>query len=384
MINENKKLKIAVISFDWRNIFENNFEELVRKLKRDRLNPDLNDFFFISWSSKKYHKKVNNIETVHFKAPFGRRILCDFLSDFMVPIILRRYNFQPDIVLVYDFPLIFSAVWAKILWRSKTVLFLGNLPTGLTKTRKFAGFQYLYQKSAEFAGKYFVDLFVAISESTKNYLKDLKIKEEKIRTITPDILERDKEFILNSKKGVIRQNYDIADSRKVLLSVGRLEPEKGLDELIEVFKSLDREDLVLMIVGEGSRKQKLAEKIIEKSLEGKIILAGFQDREEIWNFYQDADIFILLSRTEGLGLAFWEAMYMGVPVIGTDIDGIRETIGADGERGFYWKNDLGDLKNKLEILLDNTSIEKQSVVGRAKDYVRKKLESKADINSLLI
>jgi len=384
MVNPNKNLKIAVISFDWRNIFENNFEELVRKLKRDRLNPDLNEFFFISWSSKKYHKKFRNFETVHLKAPLGRRILCDFLSDFMVPIILARHNFRPDIILVYDFPLIFSAVFAKILWRSKTVLFLGNLPTGLAKTRKFAGLRNIYQKWAELAGKYFVDIFLAISQATKDYLNALKIKEEKIRMITPDILERDREHILKSIKGIIRQKYNIAAEHKILLSVGRLELEKGFEELIDVFKSLGRDDLVLIIVGEGSQRQKLAEEIINKGLKGNVILAGGQDREEIWNFYQDADLFILLSRSEGLGLTFWEAMYMKVPVIGTDIDGIRETIGTDGERGFYWKNDLSDLKDKLEILLNHSNSEREIMVGRAMAYVQKKMDSKEDINSLLI
>jgi glycosyltransferase involved in cell wall biosynthesis len=300
----------------------------------------------------------------------------------MVPIILARHNFRPDIVLVYDFPLIFSAIYAKILWRSKTVLFLGNLPSGLTKTRKFAGIRNIYQRSAEFAGKYFVDSFLAISESTKNYLKKLKIKEEKIRIITPDILERDEKFILNSKKGVIRQKYKIADGQKILLSVGRLEPEKGFEELTEIFGSLGRKDLVLLIVGEGSLKLKLEEKIIDQGLEGKVILAGGQGREEIWNFYQDADIFILLSRTEGLGLAFWEAMYMGIPVIGTKIDGIRETIGRDGERGFYWNNDPADLKEKLEIFLDGSNAQRVSIVERAKAYVQKKMETKVDINSL--
>lgn len=383
MKSENKKLKIAVVSFDWRNIFEEEPEELVRKLKRDRLNPDYNEFFFISWSTKKYHKKYGNFETVHLKAPFGKRILCDILSDFMVPIILKRYRFVPDIILIYDFPLIFSTIWAKTIWRSRTILFLGNLPAGLAKTRPFAGLQNIYQRSAELAGKYFVDIFLAISESTKNYLKRLKIKEEKIRTITPDILERDKEFVLNSKKGVIRQKYQIADSQRILLSVGRLEPEKGFFELLEAFRSLDRQDLVLLIIGEGSQRQRLSEAIKKKGLESRVILAGGQGRKEIWNFYQDADIFILLSKTEGLGLAFWEAMYLGVPVIGTNIDGIKETIGADGERGYYFEADTDDLKKKLDILLDSSNAGRETMIRRAKEYVQNKLSSREDINSLI-
>jgi len=383
MEKQDKKLKIAVISFDWRNIFENNFDELIQKLKRDRLNPDFNEFFFISWSVKKYHKKIKNIETVHFKAFFGWRIFCDLMSDFLVPIILGRHNFKPDIVLVYDFPLIYSGIFAKIFWGSKIVLFLGNMPSGLVRTRKFPGWRYYYQKSAEFAGKYFVDQFFVISESTKKYVVDLEINAEKIKIITPDILERDKEFILVSQKGTIRKKYNIADDKKILLSVGRLEPEKGFNDLLAVFNSLKQNDLILIVVGEGSQKDKLIRQAKDLNMENRIVFAGYQSRENIWNYYQDADIFILLSRSEGLGLVFWEAMFMGVPVIGTLAGGIKETIGHDGERGFYWKNDPEDLKNKIDFCLDKGNNERRFMVERAQEYIRQKLESKTVINDLL-
>ena len=382
MEKQDKKLKIAVVSFDWRNIFENNFDELIRKLKRDRLNPDLNEFFFISWSHKKYFKQVGNIRTAHLKAPFGWRIFCDILSDFLAPIILGRHNFRPDIILVYDFPLIFSGILSKIFWRSKIVLFLGNMPSGLVRTRKFSDLRYYYQKSAESVGKYFVDQFFVISESTKKYVVDMGIGEEKIKTITPDIIERDEKFILASQKGIIRKKYNIADDKKILLSVGRLEPEKGFDNLIAAFISLKRDDLFLIIVGEGSQKADLLKQAEDLKTENRIIFAGYQDRENIWNYYRDADIFILLSRSEGLGLVFWEAMFMGVPSVGMEIDGVKETIGENSERGFYWKNDLEDLKNKIDFCLDKENSERKLMIERAQEYIRQKLESKASINDL--
>src|SRR4030042_401911 len=355
MGSENKKLKIAIVSFDWRNIFENDFEQLKGKLKRDGLDPDFNDFFLISWSDKKYHKKTENFETVHLKAPLGGRIFCDILSDFFVPFFLAKHSFRPDIILVYDFPLIFAGLFCKIFWHSKIVMFLGNLPSALAKTRKASGLRNIYQKLSEFSGKNMVDYFIVISQITEKYISDLGIPDNRIKKIIPDVIERDRQFIASSKKGIVRKKFNIPEDKKILLSVGRLEPEKGFDELIEIFGSLERNDFILLITGEGSQKERLLELIEEKNLEQKVILAGHQDRANIWNYYQDADIFILLSRSEGLGLVFWEAMFMGVPVIGAAIDGIKETIGQDGERGFYWENDLEELENKINICLDKES-----------------------------
>ena len=60
--------------------------------------------------------------------------------------------------------------------------------------------------------------------------------------------------------------------------------------------------------------------------------------QTLWNYFYDADIFMLLSQSEGLGLVFWEAMYARVPVIGSMASGILETIGADGFAGFLIKD----------------------------------------------
>lgn len=375
-----RPLKIAIISFDWRNIFETDFSQLEDKLRRDGLAPEINYLFLISWSTKSYYKKIGNIQTIHLRMPYWFRFFCYFLSIFIIPIALKVKSFKPDIILVFDFPLIFSGIFPKIFWRSKIILFLGNLPLGLIKIRKLANLRHFYHIMAGFLGKHLVTQFFAISQATKNYIENLGVASNKIKIFTPNTIERDKHFILSSKKGLTRQIYNIPPSKKILLSVGRLEAEKGFADLIKLFHLLGRDDLVLIIVGEGSQKNSLIKLVNNLKIERKVIFTGYVGRKKIWNYYQDADIFILLSHSEGLGLVFWEAMFVGTPVIGTPIDGIKETIGNDGGRGFYWKNDLEDLKNKIDFCLDNANKDRVSMIGHAKEYVQQKFKSKANIN----
>lgn len=53
-----KKLNILMIGFDWRNIFEHDYNQLIEKLERDCLNPEFNNFFIFDWSTKTYYKKI--------------------------------------------------------------------------------------------------------------------------------------------------------------------------------------------------------------------------------------------------------------------------------------------------------------------------------------
>jgi glycosyltransferase involved in cell wall biosynthesis len=74
-------------------------------------------------------------------------------------------------------------------------------------------------------------------------------------------------------------------------------------------------------------------------------------------------------------------MHASLPIIGTPVGGIKETISEDGERGFYWLGDLEDLRNKINICLSETE-EKKLMAERAKKYVEEKLKMKITINQI--
>ena len=123
---------------------------------------------------------------------------------------------------------------------------------------------------------------------------------------------------------------------KRILFVGRLMEVKGVDVLIKAFsKFLENDslsDYALDIVGDGPELDSLLHLARQEQIEEKIVFHGSKQRNEIADFYANADLFVLPSKTtalgekEGLGLVVLEAMMSGVPVIGTDCGGIKETI----------------------------------------------------------
>ena len=139
----------------------------------------------------------------------------------------------------------------------------------------------------------------------------------------------------------------------------------------------------LFALGRGSLLPKLIEQCKNLGISERVVFTGFVGRDEIWNYYQDADAFVLLSHAEALGVVFWEAMYIHVPVIGSDFPGIMETTGIDGDRGRVWNRVLGQtgFTERVSFCI-NESDTKKEMIARARTFVDKELSNRITINNL--
>ena len=134
-------------------------------------------------------------------------------------------------------------------------------------------------------------------------------------------------------------------------SVGRLVSQKNFPVLISALAKIKDRAFVCLLVGEGPDKDKLQTLINQADLDKKILLLGRQ--KNIKAFLDSLDVFVLPSAWEGLGIAALEAGLNALPVIVSDVDGLKEVV-TDGEDGWYFKsNDSSDLANKITYLLDN-------------------------------
>jgi len=132
----------------------------------------------------------------------------------------------------------------------------------------------------------------------------------------------------------------------LIVFCGRVDPEKNVGTLIQVFRDLDPpESHKLVIVGGGIEQERLAERYAG---DRRIIFTGFvRDEETRIRILQAADIFVLPSDIEGLSIAMLEAMACGVATVATD-------VGADGEAlmGAGILLDPRELRSQLALALD--------------------------------
>ena len=175
-------------------------------------------------------------------------------------------------------------------------------------------------------------------------------------------------FIFQDKKTreEIRKELNLKKDDKVLISIGRLFKAKGYPYLIEAIKILKSKypDIKLLIIGEGEEKNKLETQIRGLNLEKNIFLLG--RKENVSNYLNASDIFVLASLWEGFGLAIVEAMACGLPVITTNVGGIPEIIKDKISGLLVNPKDFKILAQKIDYLLnlDADSKERFALKGR--------------------
>jgi glycosyltransferase involved in cell wall biosynthesis len=131
-----------------------------------------------------------------------------------------------------------------------------------------------------------------------------------------------------------RRNTEAVQKPPFILSVGRLVPKKGFDDLIAACAILRdmREPFRLRIVGAGPLKAEMAAQIAALRLEDHVSLAGSMTHADLVSLYHEADLFTLAPRIEengdrdGIPNVIAEAMACGVPVVATDVSGIPEMV----------------------------------------------------------
>lgn len=122
-----------------------------------------------------------------------------------------------------------------------------------------------------------------------------------------------------------------------LIAVGRLEPQKGVDVMLEAVARVDR--VTLDIVGDGSLRDALASQVSSLGLDDRVRLVGQQG--DVPQRMRDADIFVHAARWEGFGLVLLEAMSAGLPVVSTNVGAIPEVV-DDGVTGVLVDPDQPD------------------------------------------
>jgi glycosyltransferase involved in cell wall biosynthesis len=125
----------------------------------------------------------------------------------------------------------------------------------------------------------------------------------------------------------------VPDGPVALLAVGAVVPRKGYDVLVAALASLADLPWHLTIVGDTGRDvaaaMQLADDIASHRLAGRIVLSGAVSADRLAALYTGADLFVLPSRHEGYGMAFAEAIAHGLPVVGTTVGAIPDTVPPD-------------------------------------------------------
>lgn len=158
------------------------------------------------------------------------------------------------------------------------------------------------------------------------------------------------------QRATMRTSLGIAHDEKVFLNVARMAHQKNHALMIESFEQLcmQRNDLKLVIVGDGKLRGDIETQIRHSSCADKIILVG--EQKNIYPYYVASDFFLLTSRREGFCITAMIGLGFGLPLISTKVAGVIEYT-KDGENGFLAEHTVDSIVLQMNKALTLTEPE---------------------------
>ena len=188
----------------------------------------------------------------------------------------------------------------------------------------------------------FTDKIICVSMFDKNIALKYKIsKEKKIAVVYNGVPNRE------------LRNLNKKETFK-LISIMRLDYPKLPELLIKAFSSINNINLELSIIGYGKKMEEINSLINKLGINNKVKILDSLNKEEVIPQLTKADLFVLISKHEGLPITILEAMSVGLPVIASDVGGIGEEINESC--GCLVENDIEKIKEAILKVTSNDSL----------------------------
>lgn len=270
----------------------------------------------------------------------------------MITIWKEIRRLEPDVIYCHStwagvfvrFPMLFFGKPCRVLYNAHGWAFLRD--TAEWKRKVYAEIEKMLLHST--------DTVVNVSKHEYNSAIKYGLPSQKLRVIYSGI---------SAEKGAIDPSVKMPSHCVNLLFVGRFDPQKGIDYLLQEFSKCHRNDLHLTVIGDNV----IGGTHIEKKNSDKVTFLGWVAHEKLASYYSQCDAVVMPSRWEAFGLVAIEAMKYGKPVIVSDKGALPEIV-KDGQNGLVF--DFNNPKS-LQSVLGKLSKDKLHEMGNKaeKDFM---------------
>jgi glycosyltransferase involved in cell wall biosynthesis len=208
------------------------------------------------------------------------------------------------------------------------------------------------------------DAIVTYGDHVRDYLVSEGVDEAKIFVAHHAVDNAQYSRVVpDAELRALRESLGIDHDKKVVLFLGRLAPEKGLEYLVEAFAALKRDDTVLVLAGTGTEREGIERAARLAGVAESVIITGHVKAESAITYYALATVCVLPSVTlpavkELWGLVVNEAMNQGVPVIASDAVGAAAGgLVRNNVNGFIVpERDAASLTERMKQVLDDAQL----------------------------
>jgi glycosyltransferase involved in cell wall biosynthesis len=282
-----------------------------------------------------YASRLTGIQVLNNRWRFPR-----FWMSLLAPLLYRDHIRRAAILKTNQLHGAWTGVIAKLLFRKKLVV-RGGFIWSVNRAREKRGvFGNWLARRLEGLALRAADRAIVTSERVKGYaVSRYGLAPERVRVI-PNHVNTD----VFAPDGGQRE-------KGLICFVGRLSPEKNLPTLIEAMRGIPGARLCL--IGGGAELDRLKDQARRSSVQAEFI--GSVPNYELPALLNRAELFVLPSLYEANPKSLLEAMACGLPVLGTDVDGISDLI-RHGETGFLCRTDTASIHEAIRTLLADAAL----------------------------
>jgi len=233
-----------------------------------------------------------------------------------------------DVIHVHDWLAAFSGISFKHYLKKPMVLTVHSTEIG--RAQGLHSPDSFSINGIEWWATYEADRVIVCSQSMKNEIcGHFNLPLDKVDVI-PNAIDETK-YQTSVDRGSVRQRYGVGYGEKLILCVGRLVPQKGIEYFIRAIPHIAKRypEAKFIIVGEGWSRDILESEARASGHGGKIQFTGFASDQEVINLMTSADVLVVPSVYEPFGIVALEGMATGVPVVASQVDGLSEVIEHD-------------------------------------------------------
>ncbi|MBR0420169.1 MAG: glycosyltransferase [Erysipelotrichaceae bacterium] len=281
--------------------------------------------------------------------------------EFDDPLIDQLIQWQPDIIHVQS--------EATVFLMAKKIAKKCHKPLIMTCHTDYAYFLvkekkdlFIFKAIAYFLGKlvYGPAKVLVVPSKKACGFSFLQAHKDKMYVIPNGIqLENFTQRLSMKQRQELKKRYGIKNEAKIMTAITRLSKEKNISELIEYLPDLLKEipEAVLLIVGEGPDRKRLEKRVEQLQLQDHVVFSGYIAADDVWAYYDLADVFVSASVFEVHSMSYLEALALGKPLLcrkDEALDGVLE----DHENGFIYQNKQ-EFVQYAKILFNDEEVRKQ-------------------------
>ena len=282
-------------------------------------------------------------------------------------------EFKPDICQANGSDTLRYLVFLKLIGHKTKLVYrnISIISKWINTKPKYFLFRFLFSK---------VDKVVSVGDEALNdFNKFFNFSENKAQVIRRGIPIIHPNL---SEVEVIKKKYSISEEDFIFIHIGHFSAEKNHEFLIKVWQRLTQKhaNIKLLLLGDGSLREGILEKVKENNLSDSVIAPGLQTNIADW--LSLSKVMLLCSTVEGVPGVVVEASFQGVPTIAVNVGGVKEVLIDEKNGLIVAKHDINLFSEQCEKLILNEAYQSKLALT-AKTIVIDRFDLESNTNQFI-